>query len=68
MIKYIARDKDGRIFIYDMPPCERFEDSECFIPQDIKPGYADRGYFQLPKESFPEVTWENSPVKIKIEL
>lgn len=68
MEKYIARDKDGRLFIYDLPPQERFEDSECFIPQDLSTGHADRGYFQLPKESFPEVTWENSPIKIYLEL
>jgi len=66
--KYIARDKDGRLFIYNLTPCERFEDSECFIPQEISPGYDDRGYFQLPRESFPEITWDNSPIKITFEI
>ena len=59
MAFWIARDKDGEIFLYTRKPV-RFEE--------------DGGYFNAPcnplkkleKESFPAVTWENSPQEAEL--
>lgn len=53
---WIARDKDFRLFLYKRKPIKGnvvFLGGSCF---------------QLNTDDFPEVTWENSPQKVKIEL
>lgn len=55
---WIARDKDGDLFMYSLKPikgdkhfvCNKFN-NECM---------------QIDSELAPEVTWENSPVEVEI--
>lgn len=55
---WIARDKDGELYIYPDKPyiaggvfCN---DSETF--------------FKISGDAFPQVTWENSPQRVRIEI
>lgn len=54
----IARDKDGTLRLFDTIPVKHEE------------GYwtSPRGYYDIELNSrlFPEVTWENSPKKVKL--
>lgn len=56
---WIARDKDGLLYLYDNTPEKR---SEYFLP------YA--GYDDMPLDNglFPEVTFENSPQEVELKL
>lgn len=56
---WLARDKDGSLRLFDDVP-ER--DYEMFY------AYFGLFYFKPPKDSFPEVTWENSPVEVTIKI
>lgn len=59
MIVWVARDKDGELYLYDANPKRR---SECF-------GSQFWGHSMVLDESmFPEVTWENSPWKVELNL
>ena len=59
---WIARDKDGWLTIFEE---ELVKDKEngCWIPS--APGSK---YENLCDVDFPEVTWENSPVRIKLVI
>lgn len=55
---WIARDKDDSLFLYDSIPhkTEYYE-------------FRSYGnYYKIDDSLFLEVTWENSPRKVKIEL
>lgn len=56
---WIARDKDGSLFLYEIKP-KKYEE------------YFDsiRGYkaIQLNDELFPEITFENSPREVKLKI
>ena len=56
---WIARDKDGGLFLYDTLPIEREDYFEC-----------RRGYdcYHLDSKLFPEVTFEESPQKVELRL
>ena len=56
---YIARDEDGVLFLYDACPV-RLTD---FFASQV-------GYNVMPLEQklFPEVTWENSPVRVELSI
>ena len=56
---WIARDKNGELYLYDAIPEEH---EEYFVEHS---GYRS---FPLDDELFPEVTFENSPHKIRLEL
>ena len=62
---WITRDKDGFLALWNAneDPPQRFEHSRSFIP-DTEPCH----WFIISRKLFPEVTWENSPRKIKIKL
>jgi hypothetical protein len=53
---WIARDKDSSVYIYSNKP-DRYDDNETFESEII--GDCGDGLF-------PEVTWENSPKRIKV--
>ena len=59
MALYLARDTDGELKLFDQYPIEM---NGWFSPQ--------RGYetLKLDEGMFPEITFENSPRKVKIEL
>ena len=56
---WIARDEDGDIYLYKNKPYLKAEGIwTC----------SDQEYFYLDEESFPEVTFENSPQEVEIKL
>lgn len=57
---WIARDNDGELFLYQNKPTKGDYRFVC--------GYAYDDYIELDRDKFPEVTFENSPQKVKIEL
>ena len=54
---WIARDKDGKLYVYNIKP-KRYK--EVFFVDFIN----DKDCFNINSEEFPEVTWENSPFEI----
>ena len=56
MKMWIARDKNGEIYLYPTKP--------------DKHGYIFDGYdwWQIKKDFFPEVTFENSPMEVELKL
>ena len=54
---YVTRDKDGCLYLHEEEPIRK---SSLWC--------SERQFMELPKDKFPEVTWENSPKKVKIEL
>ena len=58
---WVARDKDGKVFIYNSEPI-RLESEFKFDGDSF--GHC----VELHNGLFPEITWENSPKKIKMEL
>ena len=63
---FIARDKDGTLFVYNHYPVK---DKKLEIFR-IDESYEDSNNdgIIIDSELFPEVTWENSPKPVKIEL
>ena len=59
MVLYLARDTDGELVLFEGCPIRM---NGWFSPQ--------RGYetLRLDEGMFPEITFENSPRKVKIEL
>lgn len=57
---WIARDKDGSLYLYGEKP----EREECGM---FAVSTTD-DYCALIDTLLPEITWENSPRKVKIEL
>lgn len=56
---WIARDQNGVICLYENRPTKR---NNYFV------GIDNLGYIYLPKEWFPEVTWENSPKEVEFNI
>ena len=62
---WIARDKDGRLALYKNKPLKReFKSIGDYVDME-HPFHVS---FVIDKQAFPEVTWENSPKKVRIEL
>ena len=59
---WIARDKDGKLFVYGCEPVIR-KAKEFVCAGNENSDYDD--WCELNPKEFPEVTWENSPVEIK---
>lgn len=51
---YLARDVDGALYLYSEKPRISF----------VGYWFGD-GYMLLPEEDYPEVTYENSPVRVE---
>lgn len=63
---YVARDKDGALFLYLNEPVR---DVVYYVFQGtLANGYHGADWVELPKDKFPSVTWENSPVKVTLNL
>lgn len=60
---WIARDKNGYLYGYDEIP-QKKENYGFFIATNV----FNNKQYALDSRLFPEVTWENSPRKVKIEL
>lgn len=73
---YIARDKNGYLYLYNNKPIRTKEGTE--FENDYDYGYVDsiykdyleidKGYIEIDSELFPEVTWENSPQQVNLTL
>ena len=61
---WIARDKDGTLALYTMKPT-RVYIGDYFSIFSSTPDY---DCMCLDPEDFPQVTWENSPQKVTVEL
>ena len=63
---WIARDKDGDLCLFYGKPtkneCDQWEIDLDLFGDDPNVAY----YCDLPREVYPEITFENSPVKIKL--
>ena len=56
---WIAREKSGTLFLYRSMPIK-----DTYIFKAISP----YDYWLLPRELFPEVTFENSPQKVELVI
>ena len=54
---WLARDKDGSLFLYDEEPM-RSTDMFTISKQG--------NYMPISQEKYTNVTWENSPIKLKL--
>ena len=60
MKMWIARDESGYIYLYDSKP-ELVADWSGRI-------WKASDFFELSPDSFPEVTFENSPMEVELKL
>ena len=63
---YIARDKDGLLWLFGSEPVKN-ETYGVFTVRRNENGEWTEEY-ELKKEMFPEVTFENSPQKVELKL
>lgn len=56
---WIARDKDGELYLYDAYPKKQTAHFACQF------GYTS---MLLDEKMYPMVTWENSPVRVELNL
>ena len=59
---WLARDKNGDLFLYEHEPGAISDDPFFTGWQD------DRLLYKLPKDMYPEITFENSPVELALKL
>lgn len=57
---YITRDKSGILMVSEKEP-KLWENNKEFVVEDGE-------YMILPEDEFPEVTFENSPMKVELKL
>ena len=62
---WIARDKDGCLWVYESQPILNSE-KEYFII--IEKDFGSSLNTTLPEKWFPEVTFENSPKEVELKL
>ena len=58
---YLARDKDGGLFMYKREPERIGSYFHIKIDDPVE-------LWELSQNEFPEVTWENSPVEFEMNL
>ena len=63
---WIARDKDNALWLYNAKPIKN-ESLGAFVGTGFENGYWCEEY-SLDEESFPEVTFENSPQEVELKL
>ena len=56
---YIARDKDGSLFLYSDEP---------YLNNDTFWVSGSNGTIRLRNDSFPKITFENSPQEVELKL
>ena len=61
MIVYLARDKDGGLFMYRREPERMGSFFHIKIDDPVE-------MWELPQTDFPEVTWENSPKEYEMVM
>ncbi len=60
MIYYIARDKDGELYMYENCPVRDIGDMWVDLKSSSPP-------FRLNKSSFLNVTWYSEPIKVEVK-
>lgn len=60
---WIARDFDGYLNLYVNKPSLDSNDNMYYTDSDM-----EDDYLNIDKESFPEVTFENSPQQVEVKL
>lgn len=55
---YVARDKDGALWLYSEKPLRDEED--CIWVSDINKN------MQINSEEFPQLEWEDEPIEVKL--
>lgn len=60
LVFWVARDKDNTLWSYTKKPIRKFS----YVWNNTKNSRS----FKIPNNFFPQVTFENSPQKVKIEL
>ena len=63
---WIARDKDGGLFLYNYEPCKNKISGR--FTCCIKPNGTWSEEYELNRHLLPEVTFENSPQQVEIKL
>lgn len=65
---WIARDKDGTLFVYENRPI-RDKKEGIFIVAPLEGEWDSTELDTLPfSKMFPSVTWENSPQEVELKL
>lgn len=59
---WIARDRDGRLYLHPIKPYLINVKPEAYWNNE------DENWMQLREEDFPEVTFENSPMEVELVL
>ena len=62
MKMWIARDEDGRLYLHPIKPYL------IDTPFNDYWNNEDENWMQLREDSFPEVTFENSPMEVELKL
>jgi len=62
---YIARDKDGKLFLYNYLPNRNNDSGNFMVEVD---DMWDGEIISIDPKLFPEVTWENSPKQVELKL
>lgn len=65
MKMYIARDRDKKLCLYREKP---FKGDSIFSCQCYDNARSWSEYFELDESLFPEVTWDNSPQEVVLEI
>lgn len=60
---FVARDEDGFISLYQNKPTRDEYDCRKFWHDDNS-----ESHIELPTDSFPSVTWQSEPKKVKIKI
>lgn len=63
---YVARDKDGELYLYTLNPKRLFGDGIFVLPRSS--GGQVNDMMKIPREEFPAVTWDNSPQLVEVEI
>ena len=63
---WIARDGDGQLYLFENKPVLNGCDAVDYLYFTSK--NVMEGYIKLPRDYFPEVTFENSPREVELKL
>ena len=63
---WVARDKDGDLYLYNYEPCKNKISGR--FTCGIKPNGEWSEEYELNSHLFPEVTFENSPREVELKL
>lgn len=60
---WIARDKDGKLYLYKTKPWKRV--NAIYLCNEFD---CDDSFINIDSDLFPEVTFENSPQEVELKL